>query len=144
MKEMPIKSYIRYLYGLALLVFILNKFFFRPWVLETNQAEVLQILVLSLPNFIEGLMGSILLTGLLSLAKYREVKPFRELKDAYIYLLAVGMATLYVTTQEMKWHNLGGNNVYDPNDVIASILGLGTAFWVLQRFGYVNHGAIKS
>ena len=47
------------------------------------------------------------------------------------------MATIYVISQELKFHNLGGNNVYDPYDLIASITGLIGTFVVIQIFGFV-------
>ena len=41
-------------------------------------------------------------------------------------------------TQEFKLHNLGGNNVYDPYDVVASIVGLVGMFWLVSRFGVLK------
>ncbi|MEP2447184.1 MAG: hypothetical protein ABJI69_08145 [Balneola sp.] len=35
----------------------------------------------------------------------------------------------------MKFHNLGGRNVYDPNDVVASIIGLVFVFIMLNAYG---------
>ena len=43
----------------------------------------------------------------------------------------------YVLSQELKLHNVGGNNVYDPNDVAASILGLVVVNLMLIRFGFI-------
>lgn len=41
-----------------------------------------------------------------------------------IYLLAVVLAGIYVITQELKIHNLGGDNITDTNDIIYSVIGL--------------------
>lgn len=41
-------------------------------------------------------------------------------------------------TQEFELHNLGGNNVYDPNDVAASIIGLVGMLLVFSRFGIIE------
>ena len=59
------------------------------------------------------------------------------IKDINIRILAVVIATIYVISQELKFHNLGGNNVYDPYDLIASITGLMGTFVVIQIFGFV-------
>jgi len=41
-----------------------------------------------------------------------------------IYITATILASIYVITQEFKIHDLGGRNIYDPNDVVFSIIGL--------------------
>jgi len=50
--------------------------------------------------------------------------------------MAVVLAAIYILSQELKFHNLGGNNVYDPYDLMASIVGLAITFVVMQRFGF--------
>ena len=60
------------------------------------------------------------------------------IKDRYIYLIAVSIALIYSVSQEFKFHNLGGNNVYDPFDVIASLIGLGITYGLIQVFGFVE------
>tara|TARA_R110002072_G_scaffold37556_4_gene109712 strand:+ start:5653 stop:5820 length:168 start_codon:yes stop_codon:yes gene_type:complete len=44
-------------------------------------------------------------------------------------------AAIFVITQEMKFHNFGGKNIYDFNDVIASIIGLIVIFVMLNIYG---------
>ena len=67
---------------------------------------------------------------------------FRErigyIKDIYIHILAVSIAAFYVISQELKFHNIGGNNVYDPYDLIASIIGLAGTFGIIQMFGFAD------
>ena len=59
-----------------------------------------------------------------------------KLKETSIYLISVSLAALYVISQELKFHNLGGNNVYDVNDVIASVLGLVFMLVTMLFFGF--------
>ena len=61
----------------------------------------------------------------------------RAIKDINIHILAVVIASIYVISQELKFHNLGGNNVYDSYDLIASILGLMGTFVAIRIFGFV-------
>ena len=138
MKEISIKKYIIYVFVMAILIFFLNKFLLRPWVLENETSEFFQIIVLSIPNLIEAIIGTLLLTGIILQLKYRFNKKMGYMKDEYIYLLAVSLASIYSVSQEFKFHNLGGNNVYDPYDVIASLIGLGMTYALIQVFGFVE------
>ena len=138
MKEISIKKYVRYLFGVAILAFFLNKFLLRPWVLENDTSEFFQIIVLSIPNLIEAIIGTLLLTGILLQLKHRFNNKIGHIKDEYFYLFAVGLASIYSVSQEFKFHNLGGNNVYDPYDVIASLIGLGMTYAIIQVFGFVE------
>lgn len=76
-------------------------------------------------------MGTIVITGLMHLGKWR-LGWFKTLTEKNIYNTAVSLASIYVITQEFKIHNLGGTNIYDPNDVIASIIGL-VFIWSLMN-----------
>ncbi|MEO9802991.1 MAG: hypothetical protein ABJF04_07075 [Reichenbachiella sp.] len=135
MKEMPIKGFYKRLFGVAFLTFLLNKFYLRPWVVEKELADFWQIIVFSLPNFIEAAMGTLILTGVfLQLRVYRNM----VLRDIHIYWMAVGATAVYVISQELKFHNLGGNNVYDPYDLLASIIGLVATFIVLQIVDFTD------
>ena len=104
-----------------IVVIILFAFFkaIRKGVLANNPSEFIQIFLLSFPNFCEGVIGVLTLT-ILGLLINRRLR----FKNEIIYLLATVLATIYVVTQELKIHNLGGKNVYDPNDLIFSIIGL--------------------
>ena len=138
MKEISIKKYIIYVFVMAILIFFLNKFLLRPWVLENETSEFFQIIVLSIPNLIEAIIGTLILTGIILQLKYHFNKKMGYIKDEYIYLLAVSLASIYSVSQEFKFHNLGGNNVYDPYDVIASLIGLGMTYALIQVFGFVE------
>lgn len=50
-----------------------------------------------------------------------------------MYLIAVCVTSIYVISQELEYHNLGGNNVYDPYDLIASIIGLIITLVIIQH-----------
>ena len=138
MKALPIKKYIRTLFAFAILVFVLNKLYLRPWVLETQLPELFSIFVLSVPNLIEAFVGTLLLTGILLQIRQYFNKDFGSLKETHIYLIAAGMAGVYSISQEYKLHNLGGNNVFDVYDVIASVAGLVIAFGVIRTLGFLD------
>jgi len=104
----------------------------RPFVLEHVQVELARIVVLSFPNLAEGVVGVLTTTGVLLLLFRRLFKSALP-ADTLIYLIAVLFAAVYVLTQEYKIHNLGGNNVYDPNDVLFSAIGLAIGFVIIFR-----------
>ena len=120
------------------MIFILNKFYLRPWVLENEVAELFKIIVLSIPNLIEAIIGTLIITGILLQVRQYFDKKVGHLKDTYIYLLAICLSSFYVVSQELKLHNLGGNNVYDPYDLAASIIGLAMTFGIIEVFGFTD------
>ena len=131
-----------YLFGLAILVFILNKLYIRPWLLENDVTGIFLIVAYSIPNLIEAMIGTLLLTGILLHLRQHFSKKFSSLKDTYINVLAVCMASVYVISQELKFHNLGGNNVYDPHDLAASLIGLLATFGIIQLLGFTEKADI--
>ncbi len=118
---------------LMIVVFILGKGVLRPAVLKRDAPAWLDIFVLSFPNFCEAIVGTITVTGLLLMANARMLSATRQVSDTVIYILATGIAAVYVILQEFKVHNLGGNNVYDPYDVLFSIIGLVVSWFILNR-----------
>ncbi len=139
-KRLIIKKYVLYLFVAAFIMFLLNKFFVRPFVLENDYPGILQIIVLSLPNFTEAIMGTLLLTGILFQLKRLFGDKLKSIKTTYVYLIALILASVYVITQELTLHNIGGNNVYDPYDLVASIIGLTLTYVTIRRFGYIEIG----
>ena len=95
------------------------------------------ILTYSIPNLLEAIIGTLLLTGILLQIRQSFNEKMRAIKDINIHILAVVIASIYVISQELKFHNLGGNNVYDSYDLIASILGLMGTFVAIRIFGFV-------
>ena len=132
---MNFHAYVRYVFPLALIVFVLNKFVLRPWVLERDSAEALVVLVYSLPNFIEAIAGTLLLTVMALQLRARFHERLGRLNDPSVFLIASALAGLYVVSQELEFHNLGGNNVYDPYDLLASLLGLTLVNLVFHLYG---------
>ncbi|MEO1054891.1 MAG: hypothetical protein AAFX87_29930 [Bacteroidota bacterium] len=118
---MQAKPYIRYLFVIVFLAFVFNKIYLRTWVLEHELGAFFEMIVYSIPNFFEAILGTIVATAIsLSLKD-----AFRhKVKDALVYPISLSFASIYVITQELKLHNLGGNNVYDVNDLMASVIGL--------------------
>lgn len=100
----------------------------RPSVLESQAPELVKLFLLSFPNFCEAIVGILTLTMLGLYANRRLKWP-----NNTIYIVAVSLAAIYVITQEFKIHNLGGNNIYDPNDVLFSITGLCHGFVLIYR-----------
>ena len=112
-------------------LFIFFKFI-RPRVLTNTSPEFLKITLFSLPNFFEAVIGSLTLTGIGLIINDRLNKK-HQIRPKFIYKLAVILAGIYVSTQELKIHNLGGNNVFDKNDLIFSFIGLIIGYWIILR-----------
>ena len=114
----------------VILLFVFFKFI-RPPVLESNSSEWIKIALLSLPNFFESIVGILILTGIGLYLNHKVLSLNKQVKPTMIYVLALALAGIYVITQELKIHNLGGNNVYDKNDLIFSIIGLLIGFLIV-------------
>ena len=138
MKEIPIKKYIRYLFVIAILIFFINKIYIRPWAIENISSGLFLIFTYSIPNLIESMIGTLILTGILLQTRQYFTEKIGFISDTYIHLVAVGIVAVYVLSQELKFHNLGGNNVYDPYDIIASVIGLIVTFGIIQLFGFTE------
>ena len=91
----------------------------RVQFLYTDSPELLKTFLLSFPNFCEGVVGVLILTAI---GLYLNQKT--KFNNPTIYITATILASIYVITQEFKIHDLGGRNIYDPNDVVFSIIGL--------------------
>jgi uncharacterized membrane protein YdcZ (DUF606 family) len=133
-----IKPYIRYVFVILFLAFVFNKNFLRPWVLESTLPQFFKIAVLSFPNFAEAVLGTIVLTMILLVLKSNFPKKTKNINANTIHWIALIIASIFVITQELKLHNLGGRNVYDPYDLIASIIGLIFTISMIKAFGLTN------
>lgn len=121
---------IRKLAGIELIIIVVFIFFkaIRSSVLATDAPAFFKLFLLSFPNFCEAIVGILTLTMLgLYLSRGRGIK------TNLIYIAATILAAIYVITQEFKIHNLGGKNIYDPNDVIFSLVGLAVGFILVYR-----------
>ena len=121
---------------LFVIIFILGKFVLRPFVLANDYPEFVNIFVLSLPNLCEAVAGVLMLTNLSLMINYHWLK--NKIGLTYIYLLVTLFAALYVILQEMKIHNIGSVNIYDPYDVVYSVIGLilSLVYLLVKKPGY--------
>ncbi len=107
-----------------IVLFVINKLLIRPFVVERDFSAPFQIFVLSFSNFCEAIVGTMTVTYLCLVLNYRFLSPMSRVKESIIYVAATVLAGVYVILQEFKIHNLGGENVYEPYDVLFSIIGL--------------------
>ena len=84
------------------------------------------------------------LTGIIMAIRHNASGSMARLKDASIYLMATALAAIYVITQEVKLHSIGGTNVYDPYDVAASIIGLLFINLIFFKFGFIREASNSS
>ncbi|MDW3192304.1 MAG: hypothetical protein R8G66_08065 [Cytophagales bacterium] len=105
----------------------------RPWIMEDEIQGFVATISYSVPNFIEAVMGTFIVTGFLT---YYGWTWFRNM--TVLQLIGVVLAGVYVITQELKIHNIGGNNVYDLNDLFASIFGLVFSFLLIRKYGIID------
>ena len=137
-KKLVIKKHVRYLFVSVFIMFVLNRFYVRRFVLENEYPDIFQIVVLSLPNFSEAVMATLLVTGILLQLRQLLGDKLKYFKTTYVYLTALILVSIYVISQEFKLHNIGGNNVYDPYDLIASVIGLTLTYMTLRKFGFLE------
>lgn len=138
---MNLKYYIKYAFFGLLVVFPLNKLVVRPIVVKGNYDEVWVILVNSFPNFAEAIFGIIFVSIILFKVREHFVEHWRRISDIAIYSCAFLITGIYAISQELKFHNFGGNNIYDPNDVVASIIGLVFMYGVLNKYGVIQQNS---
>lgn len=122
-----------------IVLFVLFKFI-RPDALAGDSPDWIKKTLLSLPNFFEGVIGVLVLTGMGLYVNAKFLDENRRLRTQLLYIIVTIIAGIYTLTQEFKMHNLGGNNVYDPNDVIFSIVGLAMGYLILYWMQPKYHG----
>jgi hypothetical protein len=125
-------SDIRKLLRLQLAVIALFIFFkvLRSKINILNQPDFIQVFLFSFPNFCEAVVGVLTLTAIGLVFNHRYLK----INEQLIYYSAVMLSGIYVISQEFKIHNLGGHNIYDPNDVIFSVVGLVVGYIIVILF----------
>lgn len=132
-----VKAHIRIIFLFSFFIFIINKVYIRKLVVQDKLPKSIEILSYSIPNFLEAVMGTSLLVVILLILK-RRMTYLEKVKDLTVILTAIALSSVFVITQELKYHNIGGRNVYDSNDLIASILGLLFIAYVIVKFGILN------
>ena len=121
--------------GLCALAFLLNLHIVRPWVLENAVNGPVTVVVNSLPNLVEAIVGTITIAGFLLDIRQRVAGPRFYSDSTTVYAVATVIAGLFVILSEVNWIRFRGPNVYDPNDLVASVLGLFLIYFLLVRFG---------
>ena len=64
--EMNLQSHIRLIFLSAFVLFVLNKWLIRPWITKMEIQGFVVLFSYSVPNFIEAIMGSFIVTGFLA------------------------------------------------------------------------------
>lgn len=126
-----------YLVGILFVVimaYFLVKFLMRPFVIKQEALDFLNVFVYSFPNFCEAVTGSIFITLLLIVGNglLTNINAGYRINEKLLYFAAVIIAGAYVLLQEYNVHSLGGINVFDPNDALFSIIGLATAYSIIN------------
>ena len=132
------KPYLWVVIVVNLAAFVLNKHLLRSWVLRRVESGPFVILVNSLPNLVEAVVGTVTLAGMLMSLRDNSESLARWLTDIRLYFGATIMAAAFVVPQELNWINLDGNSVYDHYDTAASILGLIAINRILAHYGLVT------
>ena len=135
MEALRPKTYIVRLYLGAVALYFVNKMAARSWVLGSDLPEFFHVFVLSVPNTLEAIMGMVMVAGILTALKQRASPRLEVLSPAVITVVAAILTGIYVLAQEFNIHDLGGRNVFDPYDVLASVMGLALTSALLLRYG---------
>ena len=136
--RLPIKPYLVRLYLAAFAYFFVNKFLLRPIVTDAQAPRWLDIVVYSSPNLVEAILGMTVVATVLMLGLQRYWRDKALASDTVVYTVAALLVGAYVLTQEFKLHNLGGRNVYDPIDALASGVGVLMMWAIFCRFGVLD------
>jgi hypothetical protein len=105
--------------------FILNKVVLRPYVISNDITGLIETFAFSFPNLCEAVVGTLMLTNIALVLNSHFLANSQRFKERTIYFTVTTFSAVYVILQEFKVHNIGGRNVYDSNDVVFSVVGLG-------------------
>ena len=136
---MKIRLYLWFIIIISGLAYLLNRHFIRPLVMEDSISGTLIVIINSLPNFVEAIVGTVLLTGMLfSLREHSNLAIFK-IEDSKLFLAVFIIALIYSFLQELNWFNHRIDNVVDPFDFIASLTGLIIMNRLLNQFCFVKN-----
>lgn len=138
MRSLRFKPYLNFIIIGAILALVICKSILRPWARAHKVPEIVTVLLGSIPNFLEPLVGLPALTGILLMLRHDRFKALQKLSERNIYFLSAFLGAIYVITQELRIHSIGGNNVYDPYDLIASVIGLLMMLGLFLRWGFIK------
>lgn len=130
-----LKPYVIRVYLGALVVFLVNKFVVRPLTRGVDLNVGVEVFIYSSPNALEAIVGT---TNIVVLLLFARARLGRSWRDASLYTLGALVAAVFVLTQEFRLHDLGGRNVYDPLDAVASVLGVLLMWGLFLRYGVLS------
>jgi len=116
----------------------------RPWILETDASGLIVVVVNSLPNFVEAILGTVLLAGVLFSLRRRSNLEVLQTEDSKLFLAVLVIAGVFTIAQELNWFNHRPDNVIDPFDFLASFVGLIAMNRLLNRFGFLKNSSESS
>lgn len=102
---------------LVVVIFLLFRWI-RTVVHPTEPLTLFELFLLSFPNFCESVVGVLLLTCL-----GLWVNQYLQWNTKLVYGLAALFAGIIVLLHEIQPSFLGGANIYDPNDILFSVVG---------------------
>jgi len=123
--------------GLSTFAFLINRHVARPWVLENMDGGISTIMVNSLPNLVEAIIGTIDVAIVLCMIVRSNAWLKPRVTNSKIYVAATTIAGILVIASEMNWIRFRGPNVYDPMDIVASVLGLFTILILITHVGLI-------
>ena len=110
-------------------VFVFFKYI-RPTVLESASPEIFKIILLSLPNLFEAVIGTLTLTGVILIIN-DQLNKKHQIPTKFIYIIAVILTAVYVVAQELNIVNIRANTTFDHNDLIFSVIGLTIGYLIV-------------
>ena len=131
-----VRPYVIRAYIGSIMLFVLVKGVIRPWVLAGDFWVGIDVFVLSFPNLVEAIVGMTNGYGLMLYAKHREFFRIGSVSDQLLLLASGAIVGLFVLTQELGLHNLGGNNVTDSFDIVASVIGIVLMVTIFNKYGF--------
>lgn len=115
---------------------VVVKLVLRPWVIERDSWGVAEVVVFSFPSFVESFVVATLLFIILTFLKRLSFSILLGVTQLHAFWISVVLAGIHVITQELQEHNLGGANVVDRWDILASFIGLACFSVLFLRFKY--------
>lgn len=120
------------------LAFVINRHLIRPALWESDIPGFLSALVYSLPNLVEAINGTVLLAGMAFWLRERSYPGLSRRTDSTLFLGVFIVAAAFTVSQELNWFNYRPDNVVDPFDIVATLVGLIMMNRLFNRFGFME------
>ena len=95
----------------------------RPTILNSTSPDFFKTTLLSLPNFFEAVIGTLILTGI-GLIINDKLNKKKQIRLTFLYVFAIILSGILVITQELNIIHIRTNTTFDRNDLIFSVIGL--------------------